>query len=99
MVVSVRGLMIIITVTHLRTVSSSVPRHVPHDLREIPRVLDDVHVAKHLEVGEIRCDLLDLQNESMKVEKETKKGHGANLERGDENVVRIQVCDDLESTT
>jgi hypothetical protein len=47
--------------TYLRPVRASIPRHVPHDLCEIFRVLDDKDVPKHLEVVEIRGDTGNLE--------------------------------------
>jgi hypothetical protein len=48
------------------TISASVPRHVPHDLCEISCILDDVYVSQHLEMGEIGCNLGNLQSECMR---------------------------------
>ncbi len=42
--------------THLWPVRASVSRHVPHDLRKILRILDDVDVTEHLQVRELGDD-------------------------------------------
>ena len=50
--------------THLRAICAAVTRDVTHDLREIFRVLDDVHMAKHLEVRELGRYTRDLRAEN-----------------------------------
>ena len=47
--------------THLRAIRTAVPRDIAHDLREVFRILNDVHVAQHLQVCKIRCKRRDLR--------------------------------------
>jgi len=45
---------------HLRSIRSAVARGVPYDLRKVLGVIHDEDVTKHLEIGEIRRDALNL---------------------------------------
>jgi hypothetical protein len=84
--------------TYFRAICASIPRDIPHDLREIPRILDNIDVPKHLEVGEFGCNLGHLWRGNELVW-EFNKGETANFERSYEHVVGIQICDDLKPTT
>ena len=47
-------------INHLRSVRSTITRGVSYDLRKILSIIHNEDVAKHLQMGKIGCDVLNL---------------------------------------
>ena len=85
-----------ICVNYLRPVGSAITRGVSHDLRKILGVIHNEDVTKHLEMGEIRRDALNLVIR-MSWGLWGRRPLGAYLQPSDERMVGVEVRDQLES--
>ena len=81
---------------YLRPVRSTITRGVSHDLRKVLGVIHNEDMTEHLEVGEIRRDVLNLVI-AMSLESSGRRPLSAYLQPGNERMVGVEVRDQLES--
>ena len=83
---------------YLRTVGSAIAGGVSYDLRKILSIIHDEDVAKHLEMGEIRRDTLNLFIIMRSRILKGRRPLRAYLQPGDERMVGVEIRNQLKSS-